>query len=230
MLLFSACAGSKPPEPSSPGAPKPYRVLGKWYTPMADATGFSQKGIASWYGSDFHGKKTSTGEKYDMHAMTAAHKTLPFNTWVEVRRLDTGKTVKLRINDRGPFVQNRIIDLSYAGAKAIDMVGPGTARVEVVALGKQQDTSTGTTYVPQDYYHGAFTFQVGAFASRENAERLRRRLSDQNLANAHIATYDRGDIILHRVRVGICTDLIAAEQYERDLVNLGYSEVFIVAE
>lgn len=242
MFFFSACAGPPPPSsvpatptPSTPEAaptrnPKPYRVYGKWYNPISDASGFSQKGVASWYGAKFHGRKTSNGETYNMHAMTAAHKTLPFGTWVEVRRLDTGKTVVLRINDRGPFVHDRIIDLSYAGAKALDMVGPGTASVEIVALGEQKQTPTGKTYVPTDYYHGKFTFQVGAFSSRKNAERLRDRLSAQSFANAHVVPYDRGDTVFYRVRVGICNDLISAEQYERRLVDAGYPDVFIVAE
>ena len=113
LFLLQACA-SAPPPPTPKGHPKPYRVNGNWYKPMPDAKGFSQRGIASWYGKKFHGRKTSSGEVYDMYAMTAAHKTLPLGTWVRVRRLDSGKQIVVRVNDRGPFVHGRIIDLHPA--------------------------------------------------------------------------------------------------------------------
>ena len=226
-LLLQACASAPPPTPK--GHPKPYRVDGTWYKPMPDAKGFSQKGIASWYGKKFHGRKTSSGEVYNMYALTAAHKTLPLGTWVRVRRVDTGKLVVVRVNDRGPFVHGRIIDLSYTAAKQLGMVGPGTASVEVVALGQRRESASGDTYVPLDYYSGEFTFQVGAFSSRENAERLRAKL-DRRYANAHVTPYDRGDAVFYRVRVGRCNDLATAEEYERRLAANGYPDVFIVAE
>jgi rare lipoprotein A len=221
-----------PPTPAPPtakGHPKPYRVYGTWYKPMPDAKDFSQKGIASWYGQQFHGRKTSSGEIYDMYALTAAHKTLPLGTWVQVRRLDCSKQVVVRINDRGPFVHNRIIDLSYTAAKELDMLGPGTAQVEVVALGQRSQTASGEDFVPVDYYSGAFTFQVGAFASQDNAERLRAKL-DPDFTNAHVTAYDRGDAVFYRVRVGRCNDLESAEAYERHLAGNGYPDAFIVAE
>lgn len=228
LLLLQACAS--PPPPSTPkGHPKPYRVYGTWYKPLPDARGFSEQGVASWYGKKFHGRKTSNGEIYDMYAMTAAHKTLPLGTWVRVQRLDTGRQVVVRVNDRGPFVQGRVIDLSYTAAKEMGMVGPGTARVEVVALGERRHTTSGDTYVPMDYYSGAFTFQVGAFSNRDNAERLRAKL-DQNFTNAHVSPYDRGDAVFYRVRVGHCSDLETAEKYERYLADNGFPDAFIVAE
>lgn len=211
------------------GHPKPYRVGGTWYKPMPHAKGFSQQGIASWYGKKFHGRKTSSGEVYDMYAMTAAHKTLPLGTWVQVRRMDNGKQIVVRINDRGPFIRGRIIDLSFTAAKSLDMVGAGTARVEIVALGKRRQSSSGGDFVPVDYYSGAFTFQVGAFSNRDNAERLRIKLN-RTFANAHITPYDRGDAIFYRVRVGRCDDLNAAVEYERYLSENGYPQAFIVAE
>ncbi|MFO7713324.1 septal ring lytic transglycosylase RlpA family protein [Desulfosarcina sp.] len=229
LLLLQACASSPPPPPAPPGQPKPYRVYGTWYKPIPDAKDFSQQGIASWYGQKFHGRKTSSGEIYDMYAMTAAHKTLPLGTWVQVRGLDNGKQVVVRINDRGPFVHGRIIDLSYTAAQQMDMVGAGTARVEVVALGERRQTTTGPTFVPVDYYSGAFTFQVGAFSNRDNAERLRAKL-DTTFANAHVTAYDRGDAVFYRVRVGRCNDLESAEKYERHLSDNGYPDAFIVAE
>ena len=230
FLLFQACATAPPPAPPTPkGHPKPYRVYGTWYKPMPHARDFSQQGIASWYGQKFHGRKTSSGEVYNMYAMTAAHKTLPLGTWVRVRRLDSGKQIVVRVNDRGPFVHGRIIDLSYTAAKEMDMVGPGTARVEIVALGERRQTASGDAFVPMDYYNGAFTFQVGAFSSRDNAERLRAKL-DLAFTNAHVTRYDRGDAVFYRVRVGRCNDLESAEKYEQHLASSGYPDAFIVAE
>lgn len=233
LFLLQACASSPPTRPEAPptpkGHPKPYRVFGKWYRPIPDARGFSQEGIASWYGKKFHGRKTSNGEIYNMYEMTAAHKTLPLGTWVRVHHLKTGKQIRVRVNDRGPFVQGRIIDLSYTAAAALDIVGPGTARVKIVALGERQPSASGDTFVPMDYYHGVFTFQVGAFSNRDNAERLRAKL-DQRFANAHVAPYDRGDTTFYRVRVGHCNDLETAETFERKLIENGYPQAFIVAE
>jgi rare lipoprotein A len=230
IFLIQACATSPPPAPPTPkGHPKPYRVGGTWYKPMPHARDFSQQGLASWYGKKFHGRRTSSGEIYNMYAMTAAHKTLPLGTWVRVRRLDSGKQIVVRVNDRGPFVHGRIIDLSYSAAKEMDMVGPGTARVEVVALGERRQTATGDAFVPLDYYNGAFTFQVGAFSSRTNAERLRARL-DQTFTNAHVTSFDRGDAVFYRVRVGRCNDLESAEKFERRLAGNGFPDAFIVAE
>jgi rare lipoprotein A len=230
LFLVQACASTPPPAPTSlPGQPKPYRVDGTWYSPMPHAKGFNQLGIASWYGKKFHGRKTSSGEIYNMYAMTAAHKTLPLGTWVQVRRLDTGRQIVVRINDRGPFIRNRIIDLSYTAAKKLGIVGSGTARVEVLALGERQQTLAGDAFVPVDYYSGAFTFQVGAFSNRDNAERLRAKL-DKSFANAHVTPYDRGDAIFYRVRVGRCNDLDSAVKVERQLAASGYPDAFIVAE
>ena len=134
IFLCYGCTTVEPP-PTTPGKPKPYKVGSNWYQPLAHAQGFKQRGQASWYGRDFHGKKTSNGEIYNMHAMTAAHKTLPFGTYVTVSNLDNNRNLDVRINDRGPFVRGRIIDLSYAAAKKLGLVGPGTAYVEIVALG-----------------------------------------------------------------------------------------------
>ncbi len=229
LFMMQACAAPPPPPETPKDHPKPYRVYGTWYKPIPHARGFSQRGVASWYGEKFHGRRTSSGEIYNMYAMTAAHKTLPLGTWVQVRHIDSGQTIKVRINDRGPFVHGRIIDLSYAGAKALNMVGPGTAEVEIVALGQRQSSASGDTFVPMDYYTGKFTFQVGAFSSRENAERLRAKL-DGVFENTHVTAYDRGDAIFYRVRVGRCNDLESADNMERQLIRSGYPDAFIVAE
>lgn len=234
LLFIFSCTTStphrKPPE-QKPGYPKPYKVYGKWYQPLPDSKGFRQRGIASWYGKDFHGKKTSNGEIYNMYAMTAAHKTLPLGTYVRVHHLENGKKIDVRINDRGPFVRGRIIDLSYTAASKIGLVGPGTAKVEIYALGTPATSDGGTrsTYVQSDYYHGNFTFQVGAFLNRENAERLKRELA-QTYKNAHITLYDTGEEIFYRVRVGKVHTLEQASEYEAYLIQNGFPDAFVVAE
>jgi rare lipoprotein A len=231
LFFISGCATSEPPPQQPAGYPKPYKVFGKWYQPLPDAKGFRQRGIASWYGKDFHGKKTSNGEIYDMYAMTAAHKTLPLGTYVRVYHLENNRKLEVRINDRGPFVRGRIIDLSYTAAKELGLVGPGTAKVEIVALGTPAvtDGGTGRTFVQEDYYTGNFTFQIGAFANRENAERLKRKL-DERYKNAHITLYDRGDQIFYRVRVGAFKSLEDAVLNEAILIQDGYPDAFMVAE
>jgi hypothetical protein len=117
-----------PPAPKGKGGTyKPYTVLGQTYYPLGSAEGYSETGVASWYGPNFHGKKTANGERYDMYQMTAAHRILPMHTRLMVRNLDNGRTAEVRVNDRGPFVGNRVIDLSYAAANLLGVVGPGTA-------------------------------------------------------------------------------------------------------
>jgi rare lipoprotein A len=197
---------------------------------MSDADGYRERGIASWYGKDFHGRKTSSGEVYNMYAMTAAHKTLPLGTYVRVRNLDNGKEVDVRINDRGPFVAGRIIDLSYTGAKQMGIVGPGTAPVEVTALGVAAGISNGRqTYVKMDYETGLFTVQVGAFLEQSNALRLKDKLG-ASFQNAHIQSYFDGQRTFYRVRVGRLTTLSQAQEYEQMLKDSGFSDAMIVAE
>ena len=231
LWFISGCTTSEPTPQQPASYPKPYKVFGKWYQPLPDSKGFRQRGIASWYGKNFHGKKTSNGEIYDMYAMTAAHKTLPLGTYVRVQHLENKRELEVRINDRGPFVRGRIIDLSYTAAKKLGIVGPGTADVEIVALGTPAATDGGTsrTFVQGDYYTGNFTFQVGAFANRENAERLKRKL-DEQYKNAHITLYDRGDKIFYRVRVGTFNTLEDAVRNEAILIQDGYPDAFMVAE
>jgi len=241
FFLIYGCATTtptpkQPPEyskPSKPSAkyPKPYKVHGKWYQPLPDSRGFRQRGLASWYGQDFHGKKTSSGETYNMYAMSAAHKTLPLGTYVRIHNLENNRTLDVRINDRGPFVRGRIIDLSYSAAKELGVVGPGTARVEVVALGTPTTTDggTGRRYVQGDYYSGNFTFQVGAFLNRPNAQKLKQDL-EQRYQNAHITTYDNGEETFYRVRVGKVTTLEQAAEYEAYLIQNGFPGAFVVAE
>ena len=232
LYFLIGCASTYDPPPKQPaGYPKPYKVFGKWYQPLPDSKGFQQRGIASWYGKDFHGKKTSNGEIYDMYAVTAAHKTLPLGTYVRVRNLENNRTVEVRINDRGPFVRGRIIDLSYIAAKDIGIVGPGTARVEVVALGTPATTDGGSSrsYVQGDYFSGNFTYQIGAFVNRENAEKQKRKLAEK-YRNAHIKVFDRGDQVFYRVRVGKFKTLEDAVKHELILIEDGYSNAILIAE
>ncbi|MBQ7248746.1 MAG: septal ring lytic transglycosylase RlpA family protein [Deltaproteobacteria bacterium] len=134
LVLLISCSSPKQPEPKLKGWERPYVVGGKKYIPQRSAEGFQQVGWASWYGKHFHGRRTSSGEKYDMHKLTGAHKTLPMGTYVKVRRLDNGREVVVRINDRGPFKKGRVIDVSYAAAKQLDMFRKGVVRVRVEAL------------------------------------------------------------------------------------------------
>jgi rare lipoprotein A len=237
LVFVHACARQQPPPPPVAGKPKPYRVNGIWYQPIANARDFTQEGLASWYGEEFHGRKTSNGERYNMYEPSAAHKTLPLGTYVRVHNLKNDRSLDVRINDRGPFVHGRIIDLSYAAAKALDIVGPGTAPVRIHALGAPGPSGSGSAgsdqgepvYVPIDYYSGNFTFQVGAFAERANAVRLVQRLN-QVYGNAHMTAYDSGNQIFYRVRVGRTNSLQEAERFEQVLLKNGFPDTFIVAE
>ena len=151
-----------------------------------------ERGIASWYGHPYHGRPTASGEIYNMYAMTAAHKTLPFGTRVAVHDLENGRDVTVRINDRGPFIEGRIIDLSYAAAQAMHMPGIAPVRLEILDL---QEAAS----IP-----GIFAVQVGAFRNQENAARLKARIESQypEFGPVTIQNFDRGDGLFYRVRVG----------------------------
>jgi rare lipoprotein A len=168
--------------PASPGK------RGK--TPSVPApAGYTEEGNASWYGNPFHGRRASNGEVYDMYKLTAAHRTLPFETMVRVTNLNNGKTTTVRITDRGPFIENRIIDLSLAAAREVDSVGPGVVPVRLEVLGNVDPTT------------GFFTVQVGAFKDPANAQRLRDRLT-VTYSPIYIQQYDSPDGLFYRVRVG----------------------------
>jgi rare lipoprotein A len=154
--------------------------------------GESQTGLASWYGPDFHGKLTSNKEIYDMYDMTAAHQTLPFGTQVMVTNLANGRAATVRINDRGPFVGGRIIDLSYAAARVLGIVGPGTARVRLDVLRNDSPPPGG----------GGWFVQAGSFVSKDNASHLVRELEERGYKGAKISTYETPAQVYYRVRVG----------------------------
>jgi rare lipoprotein A len=181
-------------EPLNRMANRPYDVFGKRYVPLASVQPFHQRGMASWYGKRFHGQKTSSGELYDMYAMTAAHTTLPIPSYARVTRVATGRSVIVRINDRGPFHAGRVIDLSYAAANRLGLIGTGSGEVEVDAIvpGAPESVRSAATVQPVDVAavkeaqalaptEGApapgIYLQLGAFSSRENAEGLRARLA-----------------------------------------------------
>src|ERR1039458_5952843 len=157
-ILLAGCAHKKharrPPPPPAPSA--------------APKLGHTETGGASWYGHPYHGRRAANGEIYDMEKLTAAHRTLPFDTWLRVVDLDNSKTVEVRITDRGPFVEGRIIDLSHAAARAIDMIGPGIARVRIEVI-----------RTPESAPPAVFAVQVGAFRDRANAERLRAEMQSR---------------------------------------------------
>ena len=164
---------------------------------MPSAAGYVAQGIASWYGPDFHGGRTATGETYDMDAMTGAHPTLPLPTWVRVTNLENGRSVVVRLNDRGPFAKGRIIDLSRAAAEELDMIRAGTARVEVASLASVAPPAAAAQAAPTAYYA-----QAGAFGSRENAEDLAARLRDAGIAGVTVTESASGGRALFRVRAG----------------------------
>ena len=222
------------PEASADRGYKPYVVNGERYYPLPDAEGFVQFGKASWYGKDFHGRPTSSGEKYDMHKRTAAHKTLPLGTHVKVTNLTNQKEVVVRINDRGPFVKGRIIDLSYAAGKGIGLTGPGIAEVKIVALGKEVEALKSSKGIKpvieiEDLNTGEFTVQVGAFKDRENATRLADRLRPI-YEDVEVAIYhDRNDGTLYRVWVSKSETLAEAGEIEKKLEEMGFEGAFIIS-
>jgi len=196
---------------SAYGNPQQYEVFGRTYRVMDSAEGYVAEGLASWYGTKFHGRRTSSGEEYNMFAMTAAHTTLPLPTYVRVTRLDTGTSVVVRVNDRGPFVDDRLIDLSYAAARRLDMHDDGTARVRVEAL------PGGTPIRGQDGRPapaaggggegGELYIQLGAFSRFANAQALRARAAGADIRDVEVERgRDAAGARIYRVRVGPLAD------------------------
>jgi rare lipoprotein A len=189
---------STPPSPAHSGAGAKRR---RDAAAIPVPAGYEEKGEASWYGVPFHGRQASNGEIYDMNKLTAAHRTLPFETMVQVTNERNGKSTVVRITDRGPFVNNRIIDLSYAAAREIDSIGPGVVpvRLEVLSTGINPEA-------------GFFTIQVGSFRERVNAERLRERLS-ATYSPTFVKRYDTSSGAFYRVHVGKVSGEEAAKEF-----------------
>ncbi len=212
------------PKPPPAGDAKPatqrqYTVLGQTFTPLDSHEGYMEEGIASWYGPKFHGQKTSNGEVFNMYEMTAAHRVLPMNTKIRVTNLENGKTVQLRINDRGPFVKDRIIDLSFAAAREIGMLGPGTAMVRVEAVGMRTKAQI----------YGAFYIQVGSFSSMDNARKLREDLQKMGYSETRLQEFSRNSKQLWRVQAGEFSNLQAAEEAHSRL-SVENPGAFIIAD
>ncbi|MFH0782771.1 MAG: septal ring lytic transglycosylase RlpA family protein [Pseudomonadota bacterium] len=228
LSLFSACTSFA--TDSLGQIPEPYVIDDKTYYQIPSTSGFIQKGQASWYGSFFHGRKTSNGECYDMHSLTAAHKTLPMGTVLLVKNLDNGKNTLVRVNDRGPFADGRIIDLSYKAARALGVVGNGTAKVQIVALAEGEVKNKGET--PTLYYKdfevGEFYVQIGSFAQKNNAVKLQKRFADAG----HTAVIHQSltpDDLLYRVRVYVGDTLQRAKIAKNSLLKRGYAGAFVIA-
>lgn len=236
VLLLVSCAGDKPREPADgPSSRKitpadvrdavpqqeprarygnhsPYTVFGKTYTVMGSSKGYRERGIASWYGSKFHGRRTSSGEPYDMHLATAAHKRLPLPTYAKVTNLDNGRSMIVKINDRGPFHEDRIIDLSYAAAVKLGVDKTGTARVEVTAINMEPPRNEVARSSD-----GAF-LQVGAFGQRRTAEDLAGKMMAAQLKPVSVKK-SKG---LYKVWIGPYATESEIEATRRRVVELGY--------
>jgi len=222
------------PEKGADPTLRPYVVNGERYYPIPDSEGFVQSGKASWYGSEFHGRRTANGEVFDMNRKTAAHKTLPLGTYVRILNLSNKKELVVRINDRGPFVKGRIIDLSRAAAREIGLIGPGVAEVKIVALGREVGTlksPLGAKPVVEfdDMNRGEFTLQVGAFKEKDNALRLADRLK-VIFNHVELSVYDDNlKRRIYRVWVSRSKTLTKAGEIERKLEAMGFEEAFIVS-
>jgi rare lipoprotein A len=255
VLLLGACSAivrRAPPPPAPPPLPPPpadilsipdavprveprsahgnppfYDALGRRYYVLASADGYIERGVASWYGPDFHGGNTSSGEPYDMYAMTAAHRTLPLPTYARVTNLKNGRSVVVRINDRGPFVANRIIDLSYTAAAKLDMLREGTTLVEVRALtpGAVEPPTRVAELPPPALY-----VQAGAFAEPDNAQRLVARLQAAGLTSAFVLSPLIGKSRLFRVRLGPVNSVAEFDQLAAQLAALGVPDARLASD
>jgi rare lipoprotein A len=187
--------------------------------------------MASWYGTKFHGKRTSSGEPYDLYAMTAAHKTLPLPTYVEVTNLRNDRTVIVKVNDRGPFHDDRLIDLSYTAAAKLDILATGTGMVAVRAIdtGELPATPAPTQAQPflqeNDLAEGETLYlQVGAFSSHENAIRMQQEIQAQNIGSVRIVEVSNDNGVLYKVQIGPLASIREADQITRALKPLGINE------
>ena len=272
LLLCAACASSPPrsksrPQPppvppstaagdamaadavpraeprSSHGNPPFYDVNGHRYQLLARAEGFTERGVASWYGPDFQGHNTSSGERYDMYGMSAAHRTLPIPCFARITNLVNGRSIVVRINDRGPFVANRIVDLSYSAALRLDIVRTGTAFVELRVVGPEpegtsaqhssaQHISARAATAPNPLPAAAMYIQIGAFADEHNAQRTIDRLQGAGVAPvlSLTSTAEGGRRVLRRVRVGPIATVAQFDALAARLAGLGYPDAQLASD
>ena len=208
-------------EPRSRGGnPESYVINGKRYYVRDTAQGYKEQGVASWYGYKFHGNKTSNGEVYDMYSMTAAHKTLPLPSYVRVTNLDNGRSIIVRVNDRGPFAKGRIIDLSYVAARKLDIVKQGTGRVEVEAI-------TGAEIAQGK---GAAMIQIGAFSERGSARKLAQTIANQLNQSVTINEISTSGKQLYRVRIGPFKRQTEVEKWLAELKRLNYRDARVIPQ
>ena len=229
---------------SAHGNPPFYDVNGRRYQVLASAAGYLERGVASWYGPDFHGHNTSSGEPYDMYAMTAAHKTLPLPCYARITNLGNGRSVVVRINDRGPFVGNRIVDLSYTAAQRLDIVRTGTALVELQTVGPVTDRGAVAsalptpmpmpmpmpTPTPAPVSPPALYIQVGAYADASNAQRVVERLQAAGMDSAFSLASVSEARPLRRVRVGPIASVEQFDSIAARLATLGYPEARLASD
>jgi len=236
MFVVSGCGpvpvSTRPPASTKTGTQKPYTINGKTYYPIDSADGYWERGQASWYGKKFHGRKTSNGETYNMYDMTAAHKTLPMNTMLLVRNLENGRETVVRVNDRGPFIRGRIIDLSYTAASKINLVKQGVARVEIIAMGEAPGSVKKGGKKPgrlkhQDFNQGDFYIQVGSFLNQQNAERIARLFMKSGI-RVVIHPYITSGHTYYRVQVFAGTALQPARIFEQQLLK-SYPGAFLIS-
>lgn len=212
------------------GNPSSYTVLGHTYHVLRNADCYQEKGIASWYGTKFHERRTSSGEPYNMYAMTAANKVLPLPTYARVTNLQTGRQIIVKVNDRGPFHENRIIDLSFAAAKKIGMMGKGTALVEVQAIDpRHPDISCGHEVTapiisgkPQIY------LQIGAFSSKPNAQQFEKQVRQHTNRPVHIVTVAVKAKTLYKVQIGPIRNVDETDDITNRLQSAGLGRAFAV--
>jgi len=252
LMVVQACTtpvrweGEKSPSPEpgtqrdsrgSRGNPAFYTVFGQRYYVLDTSSGYKERGVASWYGKKFHGKATSSGEIYNMYAMTAAHKTLPLPTEARVTNLRNGKSVIVMINDRGPFVDNRIIDLSYSAARELDMITAGTALVEVETL----SSGGRITAVPVDTQMPLIMptttaesvklfLQVGAFGEQLNAQQLQQKLQAGGLENVIVHYDGESQPALYRVRLGPISGVAEYDELVKKIATIHVGSTHLITE
>jgi len=217
------------------GNPSSYKVRGRTYRVMNSSQGYKARGVASWYGKKFHGHRTSSGETYDMYAMSAAHKKLPLPSWVRVTHLGNGRSVIVKVNDRGPFHDSRLIDLSWAAAKKLGITSTGTGVVEVEAIDPLHYQQTHSSPIsqtkpstPQTSQYQLY-LQAGAFVSRSNAQQLQNKL-ERRLQNQNIRAVYSEAKGLYRVRIGPLSNIDEADQLAEKISQQGLPQPHIVID